>query len=128
MSGGKITLREYLDGRITELDRVLTERIAMQAQMLAAAQAAAESAAAAADRANERRLDLLNEFRAQSKDEQATFVPRETFDSRNDAIAARLQKVEAEIAVLQGRLIGFTAAGALFGGAVAEAISHLFGR
>jgi hypothetical protein len=64
------TLKEYMDQRLRDLDRILTQ-----------AQQDSREAVEKAAEANERRLSLLNEFRSQSIDEQAKFLPREIFDA-----------------------------------------------
>ncbi len=57
-----------------------------------------------AEQAQERRLDLLNEFRAQSKDEQAKFALRENTEPR-------LVNVETSIARLYGGLFAVSLIG-----------------
>ena len=65
-----VSLKEHFDAVIREMDRRLVD-----------AQNSAKEAIKVANTAQERRLDLLNEFRGQQKDESAKYALRETVDS-----------------------------------------------
>ena len=51
----------------------------------------------------EKRLDLLNEFRAQSQDEQDKFAKKEVVNTRLDSVCERLSKAEQWQAVVDGK-------------------------
>lgn len=82
-----VSLKEHFNALRMEQDRRID-------QALQAARVAVDKA----EQAQERRLDLLNEFRQQSIDEQAKFAPREIVDDR-------LGRLELNIARLYGGLV-----------------------
>ena len=71
-----VSLKEHFDVVIREMDRRLSD-----------AQTNAKEAIKVANAAQERRLDLLNEFRGQQKDESAKYALRETVDSINKQVS-----------------------------------------
>jgi hypothetical protein len=79
-----ISLKAYLETKINALDRILT-----------LAQSEAKFAVEKAEEANERRLDLLNEFRAQSVEEQRKFLPRETYETFREEQISWRNRVES---------------------------------
>jgi len=91
------TYRVHNDRFLEERDRRIEQRFTSQALAVDAALAAAKEAVDKAEKAQERRLDLLNEFRAQSSDEQARFATREFVDT----IASTQTKMENSIARMQ---------------------------
>jgi hypothetical protein len=82
-----VSLKEHFQALLEGLDR-RTEQTARDAR------AAVEKA----EKAQERRLDLLNEFRAQAGDEAKKYALREAVDGR-------LSSVETQIARLYGGLV-----------------------
>ena len=88
------TYRAHNDRFLEERDRRIEQRFTSQALAVDAALAAAKEAVDKAEKAQERRLDLLNEFRSQSQDEQVRFATKEYVE----AIVERLNKVETSIA------------------------------
>ena len=73
------------------------QRPADQERAVNAALTAAKEAVDKAEKAQERRLDLLNEFRSQSQDEQTRFATKEFVE----AIVERLQKLEVNLGRVQ---------------------------
>ena len=61
----------------------------------------------------ERRLDLLNEFRAQSLDEQDRFATREVMDSRLDGVIERLNRTERWQAGMEGKFAMISVGGGI---------------
>lgn len=76
-----ITIREYVDAAIQNLEKATT---------LAAAQL-------------EKRLEGMNEFRAQLKDQQGTFLMREEWKVANDRIAEDVRKLQLNEALIAGK-------------------------
>ena len=71
-----VSLEKHFEVQLVALDRRLTE-----------AQDNAREAIKVATLAQDRRLDLLNEFRGQQKDESAKYALRETVDSINKQVS-----------------------------------------
>ena len=71
-----VSLERHFEVQIEALDRRLTE-----------AQANAKEAVKVANLAQERRLDLLNEFRGQQADEARKYALRETVDSLSSQVS-----------------------------------------
>ena len=72
----KVSLKEYLTALIDELDRRMV-------QTAGDARLAVEKA----EKAQERRLDLLNEFRAQAADESKKYALRDTVETLSAQIS-----------------------------------------
>jgi len=113
-SSATITL-EQLYTLINERDRQYQQRFegqekAVNAALIAAkeavnaALASSKEAVTKAETANEKRLDAVNEFRAQLKDQQLTLMPRTEAD-------IRLKTLEAEVARLNTVIIGIISKG-----------------
>lgn len=115
-----VKLREHLEGRISDLDRRLTEAIQGRDERVQLALSASKEAMQKAESANESRLALLNEFRAQAADESRKYALSEVIDPR-------LIRLEKEVATLQGRAIAFAGFGALLGASVAGFVVKLAG-
>ncbi len=81
------------DWVVRYFERIINDQDKRIEQALKAAREAVDKA----EKAQERRLDLLNEFRSQSKDEQSRFSLRET-------VEPRITNVETSIARLYGGL------------------------
>jgi hypothetical protein len=71
-----VSLQEHFEVQIHALDRRLTE-----------AQANAREAVKVATQSQDRRLDLLNEFRAQQQDESRKYALRETVDGLSNQVS-----------------------------------------
>ena len=82
-----VTLRDHFTALLDAQDRRIDQAIT-----------SSKEAVDKAEKAQERRLDLLNEFRAQSKDESARFAQR-------DVVEPRVDKLEAQVARLYGGLV-----------------------
>jgi uncharacterized protein YllA (UPF0747 family) len=78
-----VPLRDYVERIIADQDRRIE-------QALTASRAAVDKA----EKSQERRLDLLNEFRAQAADESAKYALRETVDHLAEAQDTRMKKIE----------------------------------
>ena len=93
----RINDRAYFEKFLNERDRRLSERFEAQDKAVNAALTAAKEAVDKAEKAQERRLDLLNEFRSQSQDEQARFATREFVDT----LSEKQKHIENSVARMQ---------------------------
>ena len=80
-----VSIKEHFEAILEERDR-------LRAQEIAAIRAAVEKAGTA----NDRRLDLLNEFRAQAADESKKYALRETVDT----LATQISRLYGGLAVV----------------------------
>lgn len=90
---GGISLREYLSARIEALDRHLVAEIAGLRSQTETATQVARDAVDKAEKAQERRLDLLNEFRAQAGDEAKKYALKEPLEER----IGRIERFQASL-------------------------------
>jgi hypothetical protein len=88
--------------------KILEERDLRYEQRFEAAQAAFHDALAAQEKAvtkaeiaSEKRFDAVNEFRAQLADQATTFLPRQEYQARHDALT---EKVDSAVAALGNRI------------------------
>ena len=100
-----VSLREYVEALLRSLENNLNERaeaqkIAVDAALLAAKEAvtaaleSAEKAVVTARNAQERVNEKQNEFRQTLVDQNATFLPRETFETAQRESNRRLENLE----------------------------------
>ena len=109
-----VSLKELMDR--TFADRDVRVNLALSA---------AKEAVTKAEAANDRRLDLLNEFRAQQADEARKYALSAVVEQSFRGLEERAGRTEAAISVLQGRALALAGFGALFGGAVGALIVKL---
>lgn len=121
------TLKEYHDTRINELDRRITQAIDDRDARVDLAMSAAKEAVVKADSANERRLDLLNEFRGQQADEARKYAPMLLVDEKFFTINQRMSLLERSISDLSGRAIALAGIGVVIGGVVGALIGKFLG-
>ena len=96
----RINIRGEIEGIhavLTEREKRYEQRFLDQERAVNAALTAAKEAVDKAEKAQERRLDLLNEFRSQSQDEQTRFATKEFVE----AVVERLQKLEVSLSRVQ---------------------------
>ncbi|HXI94596.1 MAG TPA: hypothetical protein VNG04_00605 [Candidatus Acidoferrum sp.] len=96
----RINIRGEIEGIhavLTEREKRYEQRFLDQERAVNAALTAAKEAVDKAEKAQERRLDLLNEFRSQSQDEQTRFATKEFVE----AVVERLQKLEVSLGRVQ---------------------------
>ncbi len=84
-----VSLRDYFERIIQDQDK-----------RVAAAQTAAKEAVEKAEQAQERRLDLLNEFRAQAGDEARKYAQKEVVEPRIGALETAIQRAYGGLIVL----------------------------
>lgn len=120
-----VPLREYLEALINNLDRRLSGAIDDRDARIQLALAASKEAVLKAETANDKRLELLNEFRAQSADRDSRFALSEVVDQKFEALGKDIGRNTKDLAALQGRLIAIAGVGALFGAAVSALIVKL---
>ena len=111
------TLHAHLTQRLDDLTAMLDERYATQVKALDAAFNAAERAVQAAllsaekavtkaETAQEKRLESVNEFRAQLTDQAATFVRRDEIDVRVGSINDKIDALTNRVDLSQGAHAG----------------------
>lgn len=123
------SLHSHLKELMNERDRRYEQRFAAQ-----------EKAVATANQANEKRLDSVNEFRAQMADLQATFMPRVEAEQRigqvDQKIDASVKVRSDQVSTINSRLdlmagkstgsnafVGYIVAAAAVGASIAAVIS-----
>ena len=79
-----------------------------------------EKRSEAARREMERRLETMNEFREQLNKQAATFITRDMYDSRHDAVCAKINALEKAQAAAEAR-------GKVYATVVAAMISIIVG-
>lgn len=104
------TLRE-LDLRIEAIKNSIEE----QKQLFSQARTDDKSAIVLALAELQRRLDLLNEFRAQSADQQRDFARSEVVAKQLELRDTRLDILSERISSMEGRFLGIAALGAILG-------------
>lgn len=91
------SLKEHLETVGDERDRRYQERFDAQEAAMHAALIAAKEAVLKAEVAIGERLTLLNEFRAQSKDEQARYITRTEAEGATDRNSERIQELITKV-------------------------------
>lgn len=120
-----VTLREYFDKTIEDLDKRLTQRmdsydrefhehIVAVVRENQLALEAADKAITKSEAAAEKRFDNVNEFRQSLSDQTATFIARREFEASNKSINDKLGLVTDRINTDDGRTNGIDKSGATF--------------
>jgi len=89
-----VSLKEYFQSMLRALD-----------QRLSQSQSDAKEALKVALTANEKRLDLLNEFRAQQADEAKKYVTKDSYNAAHEALSDSVNRLDTQIAKLYGGLV-----------------------
>jgi hypothetical protein len=110
------TLKEFFDHTIQ--DRDVRVNLALSA---------AKEAVTKAEGANDKRLDLLNEFRAQMADEASKYALNQLVNQKFDSLDQRVARNETGLSSLQGRALAMAGIGAVIGGVAAALILKLMG-
>jgi 16S rRNA C1402 (ribose-2'-O) methylase RsmI len=88
-----VSLREHVTMMVQNLQERCDERFR-----------AMQRATDIAFEANERRLDAVNEFRAQLGDQTRTFVTREVMDAHVSRLQGEIERVRSDLEALQKKL------------------------
>jgi hypothetical protein len=88
--------------RFDAQEKAVRDALAAAEKAVAAAMSAASLAVTKAEVAAEKRLDSVNEFRGQLKDQAATLLPRTESEQRFTTVEQRLSKIES----MQTRVVG----------------------
>jgi hypothetical protein len=123
----EVSLREYFEARLAEFDRRIGGVIEDRDTRIQIALTAAKEAVGKAEQANERRLELLNEFRAQQADESRKYALASIVEQAFDGQDKRIIRLETLLASLQGRALALAGFGALVGGIVTAFILKAIG-
>ncbi len=89
-----VSLREFFESQLIALDR-RTEQ----------ASADARQALAKAETALERRLDLLNEFRAQASEESKKYVQADVYNTNHETLRVEVNNCKTSISRLYGGIV-----------------------
>ena len=87
-----IELREDYSGKISQLDIRMAERFNGQ-----------DKAIGIANSAMDKRLESMNEFRSQLKDQTGTFLTREAYDARHQILQNQVDDLRLSKAELSGK-------------------------
>ncbi len=109
-----VPLRDYVDALF---ERLLSE----MKQALADNNRNVDRAAGLMDR----RLDDMNDFRAQVEADRPNYITVARYDEKHADLERRLAKIEAWQANIMGRVVGIAVLGSVFIAAVAAFITHL---
>lgn len=104
------SLKELYDQRFSEIDKRYEQRFDAQEKAVEAALKAAKEAVNKAETAIGERLKLLNEFRQQSADRDAEFIPRREVEQalegqkiKDHAISEKIDSLQARMERNEGR-------------------------
>lgn len=98
----EMTTREIV-ALINERDRQYSQRFDAQQQAVKEAFAAAKEAVEKAEKSSEKRFDSVNEFRAQLKDQQLTFLPRTEYFANHKALEIAVKENADKLTVVTQR-------------------------
>ena len=112
---------------VKEQDKRNAAALAANALAVEVAMRSAKEAVEKAEASNERRLGLLNEFRAQAADESSKYALSVVVNQTIKGLERRLDAAEQGVAALQGRALAIAGVSALVGGAVVGTIVKALG-
>lgn len=112
------SLRELLETRINEMDRRFGERFEAADRAVEVGLRVAKEAVDKAEAAQDKRMEAMNEFRAQLADQTATFVPRSELDQHFDQIEKSIDELKQSSQTTAGRREGLSAGWGILIGAV----------
>lgn len=95
-----VSLKEYIESRILSLDKKVDQMDADHSKALIKAETALD-----------KRLDLLNEFRAQSAEESKRYVTLNVYNEKHAALSDRVDAVERQMSRMYGGVIAVGAIG-----------------
>jgi hypothetical protein len=98
--------QKAVDAALAAAEKAVAAALAAQEKATAAAFAAANEAVKTAQMANEKRLDSVNEFRGQLKDQASTLATRTEVDVRFKALTDKLDTLDTAITEQRSRMEG----------------------
>lgn len=98
----EMTPREIIS-LLNERDRQYSQRFDAQQQAVREAFTAAKEAVDKAEKSSEKRFDSVNEFRAQLKDQQNTFLPRTEYFANHKALEISVKENANKLAIVTQR-------------------------
>jgi len=122
-----VSLRDYFDHRLIELDRRITGVIDDRDARIQIALTAAKEETRKAETANDARLALLNEFRGQQADEAKKYVTTEIINQRFSSLEEKVSRNENMISNLIGKSALIGGLSALAGGLVVGIVLKIIG-
>jgi len=97
-----VPLKEYIDVRISALKEYIDSKITDLKEFVKAMLDALEKAVTLAASIMEKRLEGMNEFRAQLKDQQSTFVQKAEHDVVHEKLDGDIRELRESRAELKG--------------------------
>ncbi len=110
---------ESLRREIAAFKELMLANRASDKEAIAIALAAAKEAVTKAEIANEKRLDLLNEYRTQTRETVQDYVRQDVYGPQHEILRSEVNSVADRVASMEGRFLGLAAVGAIIAGAVA---------
>jgi hypothetical protein len=95
------SLKEQLHESDAHLKEYLSDRISSQKDAIGVAMVAADKATAKAEAAMDKRLEGMNEFRNQLKDQTATFIGRLEYEAKRDLL---ITKSEGDLKLVNDKI------------------------
>jgi hypothetical protein len=113
-----IALEEQFNRRLLGLNEFFHEAVTRLRDEQRLAFSNAEKATSKAEQANEKRFDSINEFRAQLRDQQLTFIPRSEAEKSIQSNADKIAELASRIDRNEGRSTGLSSGGTILISAV----------
>ncbi len=110
---------EGLRREIAAFKELMLANRASDKEAIAIALAAAKEAVTKAEIANEKRLDLLNEYRTQTRETVADYVRQDVYGPQHEILRQEVNSVADRVASIEGRFLGLAGISAIIAGAVA---------
>jgi len=106
MTDDVISLKEYIDTKLENLEKAMNAKFESVTQATNSALAAADKAINKSDIAVEKRLDSVNEFRAALTDQQRTLMPRSEVEILIKGVESKTDSNEKRIITLESKGVG----------------------
>lgn len=99
-----VSLREYLEGKISALEHLTEQRYSAQRDAVNAALSSSDKAIQKAELAAEKRFESHNEFREQLRDQASNLMPRAEAESRIAHVVEKIESLESNLNSTNKRL------------------------
>lgn len=98
--------RNEFEQRLISLKELFVLARDADKEAVALALSAAKEAVTKAEAADEKRFELLNEFRGQQADTVANFLQRNVYETQHSALEKIVQVNAERVSILEGRILG----------------------
>ena len=109
-----VSLKEYLERRLTDLEHLMTARNVARNEAIEAARVEIN-----------RRLDEMNQLRHQIESERDKYMTRQAYEQYHEALITRVGALENWRANIVGRTVGLAVVGTIFVSVVVAVLTHL---